>query len=234
MNKDLEIHSAQAFVLRELLFKREAKFAELNILKLTTDHFTFHIKSLVEAGLIEKTKKGYQLTIIGKEFANHLDTDSKNLVIEKQAKIGALVCGIKKEKGIAKYLIQQRLKEPYFGYFGFVTGKVRKRETLFEGAEREFKEETGLEGKLSLVGIKHKMDYSKEKELLEDKVFFVFRVDQTKGKLTPNFEGGKNIWMTEEEIIKLPNQFDGVPETIAMSKQKKLSFSETKYKVKGF
>lgn len=234
MNKDLQVHEAQAFVLRELLFKREARFSELNILKLSTDHFTFHIKSLVDAGLIEKTEKGYQLTTVGKEFANRFDTDPKNVSIEKQAKIGVLLCGVKKEAKTVQYLIQQRLKEPYFGYFGFATGKLRKGETLFEGSEREFLEETGLSGKFTLLGIKHKMDYSKEKELLEDKFFFVFRVDETKGKLLKTFEGGKNIWMVEKEINKLPNRFDGVAEAIEMVNKKALSFSESKYIVTGF
>ena len=234
MNKDLEIHPAQAFILRELLFKREARFAELNILKLSTDHFTFHIKSLVDAGLIEKTEKGYRLTTVGKEFANRFDTDPKNVAIEKQAKIGVLVCGIKKEGKALKYLVQQRLKEPYFGYFGFITGKVKKGETLFGGAEREFEEETGLKGRFTLLGVKHKMDYSKEKELLEDKFFFVFRVDGVKGVLVKEFEGGKNIWLSEEEIAKLPNQFDGVAEAIEMVAGKNLTFSEMKYTVSGF
>ena len=59
MNKDQQIHPAQAKILRDLLFKPCARFAKLNSLKLSTGHFTFHPKSLVEAGLIEKNRISY-------------------------------------------------------------------------------------------------------------------------------------------------------------------------------
>ena len=48
--------------------------------------------------------------------------------------------------------------------------------TPLQAARRELKEETGLEGKLELVGVKHKMDYSQKGNLLEDKYFFVFPI----------------------------------------------------------
>ena len=235
MNKNLQLHLAQINILKVLIFQPQARFANLNCLKLSTDHFTFHIKSLVDAGLIVKSLEGlYSLTAAGKEFANRFDMDSQDTVIERQAKIGVLICCLKQEDSQVKYLVQQRLKQPYFGFYGFLTGKAKWGETIIETAERELKEETGFAGNLKLIGVKHKMDYSKENELLEDKHFFVFRVDNTKGQLIKNFKGGKNIWLTEKEILDLPNLFDGVKETIDMALANKFIFSETKYSVKGY
>lgn len=227
---ELEIHPIQADILLVLLFKPKAKFRELNTTKMSTDHFTFHVKRLVELSLVEKTKAGYyRLTTKGKEFANRFDTDS--VVLERQAKIGVLICCVKKVDGKVKYLIQQRLKEPYYGYYGFITGKVKWGETLEEAADRELKEESDLSGNLKMVGIKHKMDYAKKGMLLEDKFFFVFRVNAVRGKLQDRFEGGRNVWMTEKEIVKLSNLFDGVDESIEMLKRNDVLFSESKYKV---
>ena len=107
-------------------------------------------------------------------------------------------------------------------------------EAVEETAARELKEETGLAGRLTSVGIKHKMDYSKQGELLEDKYFFVFRATNLKGRLVVDFEGGKNQWLTKKEISKLPNLFDGVDETVKMLNQDKLVFSETKYTVSSY
>lgn len=234
MRKDIDVHPVQARILRELLFKREAAFAELNVLGLTTDHFTFHLRSLVEANLLEKTGKGYRLTAIGKEFANRFNTDDSNVVYEKQAKIAVLCCGVRKEGRVIKYLFQQRLKQPYFGYLGFVTGKVRKGDTVLETAKREFLEETGLSGKFRFCGVEHKIDFSSEGELLEDKFFYVFLVENTSGTLIENFEGGKNKWLAEKEARKDGHLFPDVGKLIKMVKKKTQSFLEDRYQAAGF
>ena len=169
MKKEIQLHPSQAEILRVLLFNPKPRFRDLNCQCLSTDHFSFHIKSLMEAGLIVKTQNRYGLTVIGKEFANRLDMERQTPQIEKQAKVSVLIFATQKQGGVGKYLLQQRLKQPYFGYFGGVGGKLKIGETLFEGAERELNEETGLAAKLSLAGVSHKMDYSQEKVLLEDK-----------------------------------------------------------------
>ncbi len=230
MKKTGEIHPIQALILRDLLFKTEAKFSELN---LSNDHFTFHINQLLSLSLVEKNLNGhYQLTTPGKEFANRMDTEK--VVMEKQAKIGVLLVCIRKRGGKVEFLIHQRLKQPYFGFYGFHTGKIRWGETIEEAASRELQEETGFTAKVTLVGIKHKMDYSKDNNLLEDKYFYTFRCTICKGVLQENFEGGRNLWLTKDEIRKLPNLFDGIEGTLQMAEKAKLSFSENKYIVSGY
>jgi predicted transcriptional regulator len=69
MNHD--IHPVQGDILRVLLYTPDASFTELNGGTLSSDHFTFHIKRLVEIGLVEKTSDArYRLTATGKEHAN--------------------------------------------------------------------------------------------------------------------------------------------------------------------
>ncbi|MBU0708953.1 NUDIX domain-containing protein [Patescibacteria group bacterium] len=229
----LKLHPAQVDILLNLIYQPEAGFSELNTTDLSSDHFSFHVKRLVDTGLVEKTVQGrYRLTREGKEFANRFDTTAG--VLEKQDKIGVLICGVKKEGRLKKYLIQQRLKQPYYGFYGFITGKARWGEAVMEVAARELKEETNLDGKLELVGIKHKMDYAKDDEFLEGKYFFVFRATELHGNLVESFEDGRNAWLTEEEIFKLEDLFDGVDESIKMINQAELVFSETKYKVKRY
>ena len=228
MATELEIHQAQAQVLKVLLFRPEARFAELNVSKLSTDHFTFHLKQLVENGIVEKTEKGtYRLTAKGKEFANRFDTEKAAL--ERQAKLAVLVVVVKPFQNVTKYVSQQRLKQPFFGYRGFITGKIRWGETVLETAVRELKEEAGLTGQLELVGLEHKMDYSETGEILEDKYFYIVKATNTKGKLIENFEGGKNSWLSEKEILTSENVFEDVPKILKGLMPGHFFFLEDKY-----
>lgn len=229
MSIEIDLHKIQKDILLYLLFNQIGSFSKLNKNKVSNDQFNYHLKRLVELGLVRKAKNNlYTLTTKGKEFANRLDTDNK--VYEKQAKIGVLIVTVNKNK----YLIQQRLKEPYYGYYGFLTGKIRLGETVLETAARELKEETGYNAKLELLGIKHKMDYSKKGNLLEDKFFFTVKATSPSGKLKRKFKGGKNTWLTESQIKNIANLFDGVEESIFIIKGSKFLFSETKYIVDKF
>lgn len=233
MSLELEIHPIQTRILLTLLFRPKARFSELNTTEMPTDHFAFHLKRLLSVDLVEKTGRNtYQLTAKGKEFANRFDTE--NVVLERQAKIGVLIGAVRYKDGRKQYLVQQRLKQPYYGFYGFVTGKVQWGETVLETAARELKEETGLTGKLTLVGVEHKTDYSKENQLLEDKYFFVARANNPKGKLKKVFEGGKNQWLTKNEFFKLPKLFGDVKAIIKMLDQNKLVFKEKKYAVPSY
>ena len=76
MSFEPHTHDAQANILRHLLFLPKASFADLQkATSLSSDHFAFHIKKLVEEGYVEKREKHYRLTHKGKEYANRMDTD---------------------------------------------------------------------------------------------------------------------------------------------------------------
>lgn len=227
------IHSIQARILIVLLFKPQARFSELNLDKIPTDHFTFHLKRLIELSLVKKLKNGrYCLTTKGKELANRFDTGKTKF--EKQAKLSVVVCGVKLVGGLKRYLVQQRLKQPFYGYHGFVTGKIRWGETVTETAKREFKEETGLDGEFNLAGIEHKIDYSQAGNLLEDKFFFIFRVVKLQGELVKSFTGGENIWLTKEKIKKLPKKFRDVMKILRILDQKGIVFWENKFVIPDY
>ena len=235
MTHKTDIHPLQADILKVLLFTPEAHFSDLNVSRIATDHFAFHVKKLTKLKLIEKTSKNtYHLTIIGKEFANRFDVDTDKVILERQAKIGVLIGCVRGEGKDQEYLIQQRLKQPYYGYYGFMTGKVKWGETVYETAERELLEEMGLAADLKLVGIRHKMDYDPSGNLLEDKYFYVFRGENPRGELQAEFNGGRNAWMTRDEISKLPGLFHDCMETIRLLDQGKLRFVESKYTVTGY
>ncbi len=194
---EIELHKFQASILRELLFKPHARFRDLKKVDIENDHFTFHVNRLVNEGLIVKESGTYALSQKGKEFANRLDTDS--LLLEKQAKVAVALHAIRQKNGKTEYLIHQRLKEPFYGWFGSHSGKIKWGETPLDAAKREFKEETGLTGLFTLKGISHILHIHKDGRLLEDKYFWSFLITNPEGSLLEEVEEGKNIWMTEKD-----------------------------------
>jgi ADP-ribose pyrophosphatase YjhB (NUDIX family) len=208
MSLEVSIHEAQTSILRELLFLPAAGFAELQKpTGLTSDHFNWHISRLVELGLVERVQRGrYRLTARGKEYANRLDTDRNT--VERQPKSAVMLTIERERNGRTEYLFQERLKHPYFGYWGRPTGKIRWGETILEGAARELMEETGLEADGRIFGVYHEHVYAEETgELLEDKIFFAVHCSNIRGTLKEKFEGGRNAWMTWEEAEAQPKAF---------------------------
>ncbi len=205
MAYEAKIHEAQTSILRELLFQPEAGYAELQKpTGLSSDHFNFHIARLVEIGYVEKIRRGkYSLTPRGKEYANKLDTDAN--VIERQPKSGVILA-IKKDD---KFLFQERLKHPYYGFWGFPSGKIRWGETIIETAARELKEETGLEADHEWKGIYHEQVFQAETgEQLEDKIFHIVLCTNVRGELIEQFEGGRNAWLSLAQVGKQAKKFE--------------------------
>lgn len=178
------LHSAQTKILRELLFMPTARFAELQKASgLESDHVKFHIKQLVKLGYINKIGNAYQLSVIGKEYASKLDTDAG--VIERQPKVAVLLVveQYNPKTHMVEYLLQKRLKHPYFGFWGAPTGKVRWGETLLDAATRELKEETGLTGTFEYRGIYHeRVRHQVTGKIIEDKLFQLMFCDRFSGK----------------------------------------------------
>ena len=211
------LHLAQTKILRELLFMPAARFAELQKASgLESDHVKFHIKQLVKLGYINKIGNAYQLSVIGKEYANKLDTDAG--VIERQPKVAVLLVveQYNPKTHMVEYLLQKRLKHPYFGFWGAPTGKVRWGETLLDAATRELKEETGLTGTFEYRGIYHeRVRHQETGEIIEDKLFQLMFCDRFSGKLQVKFDGGHNAWRTLEDMMLEPKKYKGFKTEIA-------------------
>ncbi|MBP9738665.1 NUDIX hydrolase [Candidatus Saccharibacteria bacterium] len=227
MSHEISVHTAQTAILRELLFHPSAGFAQLQKpTGLDSDHFKFHINRLVEVGYVTKKEDGtYTLSTAGKEYANRLDTDINT--IEKQPKLSVALI-IENEDG--KFLSQQRLKQPYYGFWGRATGKVGWGETLLETGARELMEEAGLTADLSVGGFYHKMDYEKGTEkMLEDKLFCVIYGTNPQGELIVDAEGHHNEWLSNEELAKKGTVFESVPEITEMCQKPGIGYIEHKY-----
>ena len=229
MSYESTVHEAQIAIIRYLLFRPHAGFAELQkATDLTSDHFTFHLHKLIEVGYLEKDGTRYTLTSQGKEYANRMDTDEN--VIEKQPKVSvAITLERRNANDEREFLFQQRKKNPYFDFWGRVGGKIRWGESILEAARRELKEETGLEADMEYKLLYHKRDFNKESgELLEDKIFLCVYGTNYRGELVDKFEGGVNKWMTIEEFHRQDKRFTSVDDFTQLMEDGE-TFAEREY-----
>ncbi|HOF79305.1 MAG TPA: NUDIX domain-containing protein [Candidatus Dojkabacteria bacterium] len=229
-----DLHKMQMLILRELLFNPNSRFTDLNIQGLSTDHFSYHVNVLIKEGYVKKDNSKYSLTTKGKEYANRMDTDEA--CIERQPKIAVMIVATKTMKGKKYLLVQERTKEPYFGYSGFITGKIRYGEKVLETAKRELKEESGLEcSEMHIKRIVHDHVVLEDTgELVEDKMFYVIHIVNPTGELISTLNG-KNVWITEKEFKNLKKKYYNEDKIYEISQLKgDMNLVESTYLIKEF
>lgn len=216
MSFEANVHPMQTLILRELLFVPSARYSHLQQASgLDSDHFKFHLARLVSVGYVEKTDRDYRLTTSGKEYANKIDTDAGTL--ERQPKSAVILVVVREAHGVKEYLVQERLKHPYFGFWGFPSGKIRWGESITDTASRELTEETGLTGSFTHSGVYHERDiHPGTNEVIEDKIFHIMFCNDAAGTLTEEFPGGHNAWRTLDDVRKEVHRYKSFDQEAAI------------------
>ncbi len=203
-----QLHHIQLEILKKLLFAPSLRYTDMKpVSSMDNNQFDYHVDRLVEAGYVVKSDDQYALTALGKEYANRMDTETAKIAL--QAKIGARVACVRTVNGEQEYLVYTRKKQPFYNCQGFLAGKVRYGELVADAARRELQEETGLFGEPVLVEIQHMVVYEQGSQvLLEDKLFFFFKVENPTGTLVPN-EEGEHHWIPEGKLeAEITNPFN--------------------------
>jgi len=183
--------------------------------ELKSDAFKFYVRRLRELGYIGKDEDGnYSLTAVGKEFANNLDEDTA--MIQKQPKLSILII-IPKPKDETRFLFQRRLRQPYYDFYGQLSGPVRWGEEIEVSAARELTKQTGLVGDCKVIGFYRQKDFDNTaKLLLEDKLFAIVEAIVKDEVLENSWSGGYNEWMTLEEYMQKEKRFPATERVLAM------------------
>lgn len=214
------------------MYTPNLRFSDLHDHDITSEHFTYHLRQLIEKGFITKRVHKYYLTNKGKDYVGILD--EKDLNEEKNPKVSVLVYVRRKNKEEKdEYLMQKRLKHPYYGKVGNLTGKVRFGETFEQAARRELKEETGLEANFKLRHIYHKIRFDKDNTPLQDSVFAVFLASNPKGKLI-NPKDAKWFWITLADLYKRKDLFDDIKDNFEKVLSGRCKFVEDVQIAKGY
>jgi ADP-ribose pyrophosphatase YjhB (NUDIX family) len=192
-----ELHKAQASILRTLRHNRSVRYSVLrHPTGMDSDVFKFHLRKLQELGYVNKLRSGeYTLSPSGKEFANNLSKLQRTT--QKQPKLSMSII-VKRNK---QYLFQQRFRNPYYGFWGCITGPVQWGEQIEDTAGRELEKQTGLTAKFSVRAFYRKTDFnSGSNMLLEDKLFAIVEATNVSGNLVNEWAKGLNAWMSVDDL----------------------------------
>lgn len=186
------IHKIQRKILTKLLKEKTATFTELKPFEdIEGSHLTFHLKKLITDKFINKEKDLYMLSNKGKEYANRISLSNANKTRIESGNSILLIC-----KKDGQYLIYTRKKHPFYGYQGFPSGKILPGEFIKNAAIRNLKIKTGFKGKPKIIGINHRIIYSKKnpQSALEDKYIYLCLFNKLIGE--ENFDiSGKYRWV---------------------------------------
>lgn len=207
-------------ILRKLMHEPILSFNKLWEKKGSSNGFAYHLKSLEQEGFIKKTSKGYGLTHEGKKFAAYIDGETGEQ--SKFPVMGVLVVVYNKRED--KVLMLHRLKEPFYGYWGFIAGKIKFSQYILECACAELKEEAGISCDLELKGLFSSKTMQNGKLAFNHQLFIV-KGTNPRGKLIKKTREGECSWISIEKISKL-NSFPNVQESIRISSSKNFVWVE--------
>jgi ADP-ribose pyrophosphatase YjhB (NUDIX family) len=232
--QNLSLHYYQKELIKKLtLSKDPLNFNKLIIKGLTSEHMNYHLKKLISCNLVKKEKDLYTLTDLGKDYSNLLEDDVKT--VEKQPKTSIIIRGIRKKDGRIEHLLDKRLRQPYYGKVGRLTGKVKFGETLKEAVSRELFEETGLKAKyIELESIYRKMRYKENGDFVQDVIFYIFLVKDFSGDFIEKTEFQENMWITAEEAKDREDIYEDLKLDDRLELKEEISFIESIKEAEGF
>lgn len=226
------LHPTQISILHSLRYAQTARFNTLmKPTEHTSDTFKFHVHKLMKIGYVTKLEQGgYQLTTVGKEFANNLDEPLG--ISKKQPKLSVLIVAAHpSEDTQKKYLFQERARNPHYGFWGEITDAVRWGESFEDTAARVLKHQTGLEADFTVQTIRRIRDYSAEQNaLLEDKLFVIVEASNIRGELCNTYPGGTNAWITTDKLTQQKHFATSLAIIEELSKKKVYTAQDITYK----
>lgn len=220
-------HAVQAKILYTLRHVTRARYSELmRPTGLDGDRFKYHLQSLVRKKYVQKDSDGmYELTSEGKGFANRLNEETGYTVEGPKASMLLLVRS--RANNQIHYLAHQRLREPFFGFWGIASTPVVRGTLLCEAAARELNKQTGIGAMFRVVGVERVIDTTPTGSILEDKLFSLLVADVEDCPAPHDWHGGKSVWLTREELLMKTRLFPTTALTLQMIERGE-TFVETK------
>jgi len=205
LKHSLDIDPIQLGILTVLNGSKEGKrFSELNVKDMSSDHFTYHIKYLLDRGYIEKKESKYYITFRGKKLMSDIDLKGKKYDLFR---FSVTVNVVKEIGGKKNILVQERNRHPYINDVNTIAGKVKQGESVKDAAIRKFKEETGLLiSNINVLGTLRKIREDTEGNIVEDVVYTVTYAQNPTGELQEQNEWGKHRWCEIDEFLELQSK----------------------------
>ena len=189
--------------------------------------FSYHLKKLEEEGLVGKFEEGYGLTTEGRKVSAFIEGATG-----QKAELPTPTVIIMARDG-DKILCQERLKEPFYGYRGFPSGKINFGWNPVECAIRDLEEETGLvAGTTTLKAIEFIKTYDDGK-LLHHHIIFIVETLHCTGTLKTQTHKARHEWLTLEEYSTKKRFPDTLPHELLLQDNKLHIFEVERFMTGG-
>lgn len=201
------MHEHQLEIIRKISLLGTARYNDLRNYDLDPKQVAYHIKKLVEEGILFKDDEGnYSLTPKGKNELSKYKYDP----IELYQPGISLLLHVTNSAG--EILAVRRTSEPFLDYVGHPSGRIKLTELAVEAGSR-LAEEIGLQVELSLAGI---LDYIYPREKIEEvyrNVMFIFAGEYA-GDAELQTDEGELFWASADELVKGTKIFQNTADII--------------------
>lgn len=213
------LHVIQKEILSKLIGTSELRYSQLKPSHIESNHFMYHLKSLIRAGMIQKRTDGaYGLTQEGKLYADRVNL--RTLKLRRQPKIVTLVA-VQNDEG--QWLLYTRNHQPLINQTGFPYGKLHIGETVHEAAVRELSEKTGL-----VCDLVHRGDgyviIHEEGEPVSQICFHLFYGTCPAGEMKTETHYGTVRWSNDQDDFKKPPFMASMSDLIHLLETEKQRF----------
>jgi hypothetical protein len=156
------MHDIQKYLLKRLASSESARYSDIRPPKVEGNQFAYHLKEVMNAGLVEKKNTKYILTKKGEMLADRMSMETFKKRIQPKI-VTSIVCKKYQNKN-EEILFCRRLKQPFFNYPALPYGKIHLGEKVSDAARRELLEKTGIDvPDLSFCGNVYILIYKKGK-----------------------------------------------------------------------
>ncbi len=134
--KEVVKHVIDRHILSVLLTTEHARFSDMRPPRTDTNLYSYHLKTMLRDGWIEKVDAGYTLSAKGLTYVDRVNATSVN--IRRQPKIITMLLV---QDGYGNVLLQRRSKQPYIDTWTLPYGKLHiDDESVYAAGLREAKE----------------------------------------------------------------------------------------------
>ncbi|MBI2590266.1 MAG: NUDIX domain-containing protein [Candidatus Blackburnbacteria bacterium] len=190
------MHPIRRLILANLITSSKLPFSKLKPVDVESNSFMYHLKQIINDGLVEKVNGKYGLTKNGLIMAGQLSWKTFDRRI--QPRIVTMVVG---QNSSGEFLLYRSWRQPTLNLVGFPYGKLHFGEKVLEAANRELQEKTGLQGKLAHKGDVY-VTICDKADVVNQMLVHVFVGGNLRGELTNASELGVCFWSKPDELTK--------------------------------
>lgn len=191
-------HHIQKSIIYNLAFNEALRFSELKPDELDNKLFNYHLKLVINAGLVKKDENRlYSLTAEGRRVGVGV-LDKQFATLDRAHSVLFLIIRGKNDKS---WLFFKRKTYPLLGEIGFMHVNPTAGTNVFKTAQKELLARTNLNATFKYLGSGY-FTIFKNKELESYTHFTTLIAENAKGELSQKNDKGEYFWQADIDSIK--------------------------------